>query len=165
MSSRIIMRDRVVYVSPDFNRIRWDKGRVPEYRDDPTGEKDCTSGIPPKSPKSPYRAGLPVRDSAEGITYRCVQNLNPLLGWAGTEFWQKRWDMDHKAIISFVEHGYLDAGVEVGSQVRRYRCRDEYALKRTQAWKAQRRREAERRKNSKRLTRARLVQKAGGWLD
>jgi hypothetical protein len=78
-----------------------------------------------------------VRDEEEGVVYRVVARMDPLDGWAGTEFWQRRWKLDHKAVLSFVLSGWLDAAVECGSQVRRFRCRDEWGLKNSAEWQQQ----------------------------
>lgn len=90
-------------------------------------------------------------DREEGIAYRIVVRLDATDGWAPTSFWQSRWDVDHKAICSFVERGWLDAAIEVSSQVRRYRCRDEGLVFESEEYKKQRRRAAVTKSNSKRL--------------
>lgn len=84
--------------------------------------------IPAQSAQSPYRAGVAVRDSEEGATYRMVKHLDPREGWATTMFWQERWNIAHADVLRLVEVGLLDAAIEEGSQVRRFRCRDEHAV-------------------------------------
>lgn len=106
---------------------------------------DVAFAIPSESPKSPFREGTPVYDPEEDIAYQCVKDLDPLSGWATTDFWQKRWNVDHRAIVAFVMAGELDAAVEIGSQVRRYRCRSEYTLLRSELMKKSKHRLAQKR--------------------
>lgn len=160
MPTRILYRNRVIYYSSDFRHTNWKRG-VPRTK---SGEiKDCARAIPPTSPASPFRAGVALWDREERVSYRCVSNLDPLLGWAPTDFWQRRWGVDHKSVIAFVEHGYLDAAVLEHSQVKKYRCRDEYALKQTEAWKKARRRAASAKQNAKRLRREQIAGKDRPW--
>ena len=158
MPSRIIRRNKPIFISRDFPRSNWKKGMP---RDQSGDVKDCATAIPPNSPASPFRAGVALWDREEKISYRSVAYLDPLQGWAMTEFWQERWQLDHKAIVSFVEHGYLDAAVCIRSRVKRYRCRDEYRLKNSDAWKKQKRRIAKKRHNDRRIRRQRLVEEYG----
>lgn len=156
MPSRIVQRNRVVWRSLDFPRKQPDG--VPRNKE---GEiLDCTTGIPANSPKSPYRAGTALYDREEDVAYRCVESVNPLEGWATTEFWQRRWNVDHKAVCIFVRAGMLDAVLERSSQVKRYRCRDEWTLKQSSLWKKERRRMAVKRHNAKRARRMTLRMRA-----
>jgi len=92
---------------------------------------DVASAIPPDSAESPFRAGVAVRDEVEGIVYRVVAFgvLNPQDRWFSTRFWQDRWGISHKGVCALVERGWLDAAMEEGSEVRKYRCRDEGKVK------------------------------------
>jgi hypothetical protein len=106
----------------------YQRRRDESFRDREGEEVDCATGIPPTSPRSPFREGSAVLDRDEGIYYRCVGYLDPFLGWATTSFWQDRWYVDHRSILRYVEAGFLDAAIEKGSMVKRYRCRDEWGL-------------------------------------
>lgn len=134
MTSRIIHRNRIIWQNiegwEELARARRRKCRrtSPLCKDREGNPVDCASGIPTTSARSPYRAGVPVTDPDEGITYRLIWHIDPLQGWAPTEFWQKRWGFDHRSIVILVEYGYLDAAIEEGSAVKRYRCRDENRL-------------------------------------
>ncbi len=127
MSSRMVANGRVIHMSRDlYVRRKPHSAALPRG---PAGEPVPSAfPIAPNSPRSIFRAGVALKDREEGCTYRCVKHLDPLEGWAPTEFWQKRWKVDHKAVIAYVESGLLDAAVEEGSQVRRFRCRDEWRL-------------------------------------
>jgi hypothetical protein len=116
---------------------------------------DCAQAIPPTSAQSPFVAGVTLVDKEEGLSYRCVTRLDYLDGWGVTAFWQKRWDVDHKAIVAFASAGLLDAAVEAQSQVRRYRCRDEAALKASEVFRRQRKRVVTVRSNQRALEKMR----------
>lgn len=123
MAARIFAGGRLWYASPGFpspGRSAVAVGR--------SGRALDGSAIPPTSSASPFRDGVTLVDPEEGLTYRCVHRLDPLTGWAPTEFWQERWQVDHRAIVDFASAGWLDAAVEAGSQVRRFRVRDEVGL-------------------------------------
>lgn len=138
MSSRIVHRNRVIYQSPGTRRVKRNKG-TPLNSDGKTDVK-FAQAIPPNSRQAPYLAGVPVWDAVDRVYYRCVQHLDPLQGWASTEFWQARWNLDHKAILYFVEAGKLDAAVEAKSKVKLYRCRDEWTLMQGKFWERQQKR-------------------------
>jgi len=92
---------------------------------------DCTAAISP-DPGSVvaqrFTAGVPFYDTKEQLTYRVVHSLNPLEGWAPIGLWRARWNLTHMEVIYLARDGLLDAVIEAGSQVRRYRCRDEYRV-------------------------------------
>lgn len=81
--------------------------------------------IPPDSPDSPYRAGEPYFDDAEDVVYRIVSHINVAEGWGTAAFWMKRWSCYYTDLLILVRRGWLDAAIEEGSAVKRYRCRDE----------------------------------------
>lgn len=81
--------------------------------------------IPPDSPDSPFRAGEPYWDDAEDVVYRVVSQINVAEGWGTAAFWMKRWGCYYVDLLAFVRKGWLDAAIEEGSAVKRYRCRDE----------------------------------------
>ena len=84
----------------------------------------CMVDQKPIANYKPYNEGDPVFDENEGIVYRKVPTQNPAEGWATTDFYQNLWDCDHATILRLVKHGLVDASIRQGSQVRRYRCRD-----------------------------------------
>ena len=89
------------------------------------GSKYDPGAIPPDSPASPYRAGVPFHDKADGITYRVVGALDRNEGWMLASFWTHRYDIPIEVLFHFVERGWIDAAFEVSSPVKRFRCRDE----------------------------------------
>ena len=140
MPSRIINRSRVVW--HNFERVPRPSGTFTSKR----GES-CAEAIPPNSPAAPFRDGDAVYDAEEELAYRCVSNLNPLDGWAPTEFWQDRWSVDHRDVVIFAQAGFLDAAFNARSQVKRYRCRNEYGLLQSELYARQTQRALYRRKN------------------
>lgn len=126
MAGRIVAGGRVISITPDLRR-RSVPLRLGVPRDADGRTIDSAFSLArPGEPK--LQSGVVVYDRLEKTSYRCVARLDPLEGWAPTEFWQKRWKVPHGAIIAYVDAGFLDAAVEEGSQVRRYRCRDEWRL-------------------------------------
>lgn len=87
------------------------------------------AAIPPDGPAAPFKAGRAYYDSTEDLVYRCVSATVSPIGWAPTEFWQDRWKIQHRDVVELARRGLLDAVVYEGSQVRRYRCRNEAALR------------------------------------
>jgi hypothetical protein len=96
--------------------------------------------LPADSAWKPFAAGDAAYDVNEDVVYRVVKTLNPLEGWASSQFWQERWGVEHRDVVHLVRTGLLDAAAEEGSLYRRYRCRDEYLLKQSDTWKVIRRR-------------------------
>lgn len=134
MASRIVERNRVSWQSQDWSRKK--KPYISERDVDETGQLiDVASAIPPDSPKSLFRAGEAVLHPGDKIYYRVVDYLPPRDGWASTDFWQDRWKVDHKAVLAFAARGFLDPAMETGSQICRFRCRDEYGLKTSDVWR------------------------------
>lgn len=133
MPSRIILKNKVAWSSG------WPAKAKALFRDtDRDGEGnpiDYAAAIPPESATSVFRAGSVVFHPGDKINYRLLDCLPPLDGWASTDFWQDRWNVDHKAILAFAERGYLDPAMETGSQICRFRCRDEYRLKISDIWR------------------------------
>lgn len=85
----------------------------------------------PDDPRAPFRDGTPMKDAHEDLVYRVLDSLNPLDGWASSEFWQDRYQLEHKDIVTLVQYGLMDAAVGKHSELRRYRVRDERYLKET----------------------------------
>lgn len=130
--TRVVKRGRIIYRSDP--RLRFYRPlELPKGRDG-----QVLDGSPVSPAQRPYRAGYALYDPDERVVYRCVRGFDPLGGWATTELWQERWGVDHKAVCLFCRAGKLDAIVVEGSMVRRYRCRDEHSLKRSELFKKQR---------------------------
>jgi len=85
--------------------------------------------IPFDSPDSPYRAGEPYFDETEDVVYRIVSKINIAEGWGTADFWIRRWACYYIDLLSFVRKGWLDAAIEEGSAVKRFRCRDEHRVR------------------------------------
>jgi len=131
MATRIIRNSRVVWQTPDFPRPAKDL----ECRDRFGNPVDCVSAIVPKALDLKLRAGDIARDTKTNVVYRVLEHLDPKDGWGSAEFWVDRWNLDFRAIEDFARAGYLDAGIERASQVRRYCCRNELNLRASKPWK------------------------------
>jgi hypothetical protein len=129
MSSQIVCRGRVIC------RVAATRRQVSELPLRADGSVADGSPIPANSPQSSFIAGKAFFHTEDRIWYRVLKTLDPTAGWASSDFWQDRWHVDHKAVLSFSEAGFLDAATEEGSLAVRYRCRDEYGLKESKAWK------------------------------
>ncbi len=131
MPARIVIKGRSVWGSPELRQR--ERARARQHQSLPLGRKGTPhegqvlspAGVPADSPASPYRAGIAFECPEDRVTYRIVLRLDPREGWATSDFWQERWRCRHVDVLRLVERGLLDAAMEQGSQVRRYRCRDE----------------------------------------
>ena len=83
----------------------------------------------PDDPRSPFRDGAPYTDPEEQVVYRIVTNMNPLEGWASSEWWQRRLATTHAGLLKLIPRGLLDAALHEGSRAKRYRCRDEHTAR------------------------------------
>lgn len=122
MVSRIIVHGRTAWASPTF--------RVPPRTRNPTkasGEPIKDFRIEPNSPDAPFRIGSPYFDPEEQIEYRVVRPeiLQPSDGWGTADFWCTRWLATFDFLKKMISKGWVDAAIEAGTRVRRYRCRDE----------------------------------------
>ena len=148
MPTRVLISGHVHWASSDFRKAPNPARSIPRDRKgDPI---NCAFGIAGDD----FRTGTPVRDAAEGVVYRVVEKLPLEGGWAVSLFWQKRWGIDHRGVLSLVERGLLDAAMEAGSKIRRYRCRDERLVLDSSVLPKQRRRLAVLKHNSKRFRRS-----------
>lgn len=129
MTSRIIVNGKVRFADREFYEERnAARRRSKDFAVDKDGMPVGALAVAPDDPRSPFRAGVNVTDEDEGINYRVVRHLDPKDGWATSEFWQKRWGIRHTQLIKLVAAYLVDAACEEGSRVRRYRCRDEARL-------------------------------------
>lgn len=110
----------------DYDRAGSAKALAPNER--PDGRKCDGTPIPASSADSPYRAGIPFVDTHDDVVYRVVHRLNISEGWGTAHFWMKRWGCMYSDILGFVRLGWLDAAIEEGSSVKRFRCRDEHRV-------------------------------------
>jgi hypothetical protein len=95
------------------------------------GEDSPAHPIQPVPKAQPFRAGWPWTDPEEAVTYRVVGHVDALAGWASSSFFQARWRVGHREILQLARAGLVDAAIAEGSQVRRYRTRDEAAVLRS----------------------------------
>ena len=123
MASRIVLEGETYAANPTFALVR--RPEVPLDRDD----KPLVLGKPvaPDDPRSPFRAGEAWTCPEDGVTYRVVPDLRlePHDGWGAMRFWKARWRCTAQDVLYMVERGILDAAIEEGCAVKRYRCRDE----------------------------------------
>lgn len=136
MSSRIVIRGGTWWGSPEFHRGRRESAnaqRAVPFARRPTRDMpgEMVDLAPVNDAPTRLVAGLSFRCPEDDVVYRIVPRLDPSDGWAPTEFWQKRWDCRHSDVLSLVRRGLLDAAITEGSQVRRYRCRDEAQVKKS----------------------------------
>lgn len=165
MPTRIVYGNQTVWQSRDLRRINWRKGKPERVTGRGANREvtpvDCTTAIAPTDSRSPFRSGVALRDSEEDLVYRVVDNLLPTDGWASVDFWQARYRLDHTAIIDLARLGFLDAAMEVGSQVRRYRCRDEPRMKASAEFKRMNSSAIHKRHNQKRAK----LRRPKPWAD
>jgi len=133
MPSRLVLHNKTVWRSPDDKRIDWTQGLPTRVRGNRLNREvdpiDCTTAIERTEDTRPFTAGHGVMDTEEQVVYRVVTHLNPADGWASTAFWQDRYKIFHHHVLELARLHFLDAAMEEGSQVRRFRCRNEEALK------------------------------------
>lgn len=125
MPSRILIRGHTAWQSRN-----WQTPTPAPVARDKAGKPVPLAAIPPSSPESPYRAGEPIFDPEEQVTYRAVPFLNVAEGWGTSQFWARRWHVGHGHLVTLCQMGLLDAAIDA-NLVRRYRCRDEHRAK---AW-------------------------------
>ena len=129
MATRIVLKNRTVWANRAWNdhlSVPAARKALPQGHD---GEPvNVAEGIAPTDASSPFRAGVVAYDAEEDLHYRCVPRLDPRDGWAISEFWQRRWKLQHRDILELARRGLIDAAFVAGSQARKYRCRDEYQL-------------------------------------
>lgn len=154
MPTRVVYQNRTVWRSNDFHPINWRRGKPERITGRGATREvtpvDCTIAIAPTDARSPFRAGIGVRDSDEDLVYRVIDYVPPTGGWASTDFWQDRYRLRHEDIIELARFGFLDAAIEANSQVRRYRCRDELRMKSSKQYKTINKLAQHRRHNAKR---------------
>jgi len=114
MPTRIVLRGVVVWASRDFRMV-------------PRPHEVPHETIDPESYHAPFRDGEGWTDPDDDITYRIVRKglLDPAQGWGTIDFWLERYNCQVNALHAMCERGMLDAAIEEGSVVKRFRCRDE----------------------------------------
>lgn len=150
MPTRLVVRGRTAWRSGDLRLVDWSRGVPTRGRGEDKEVVDCASAISADAPDSPAR-GTHWRDRETGVAYQVLAHCAPEQGWASSEFWERRWRVDAKAILRFVERGLMDAAVEEGSDVRRYRCRSERAVLEHADMRQARKRASIAQKNDKRI--------------
>ncbi len=87
----------------------------------------ATGALPilPASPASPFRDGTGYFCREDRLTYRVLASFDPTQGWAPAQFWKDRWLITYGGLLQLAREGLVDAILLEGSQIRRYRCRDE----------------------------------------
>ncbi len=137
MPSRILIRGQTAWQSRG-----WERPVAAPVGRDRAGNPVPLTPVAPDSVESPYRAGEPIYDPVEQVTYRAVPFLDVSQGWGTALFWQRRWHAAQAHLITLCQMGMLDAAIDA-NLVRRYRCRDEHKAK---AWIATQRSEGWQRK-------------------
>lgn len=139
MPSRIVIRGQTTYSTRGWDAARPARQVIPKNR---AGEIISLEPIPPRSPDSPFRAGVPFHDPDDDLTYRVLDYINVAEGWGTSTFWCRRWHCSFKQLMELARRGWLDAAID-GARTKRYRCRDE---PRCMAWIAAQRAKAQQRK-------------------
>ena len=118
---------RVVFASHDLPR-RTSRRPLPT---DAQGRVMTDFRVLPDSPRAPFKEGVPYFDQDQGVEYRVVRaaTLKPEEGWASLQFWAARWKRPAAFVFECVRKGWLDAAIELHTENRRFRCRDEYVVK------------------------------------
>lgn len=132
MTTRMVVAGRVIYsnaprrkpASAALNMGRDRQGNAIKLE----GSESPALAMPRDRRAEPFTAGVPFACPIDRCTYRVVARLNYEEAWAPTQFWQARWRISHLGVLELARAGLLDAVIEQGSQVRRYRCRDERAV-------------------------------------
>lgn len=116
MASRITINGKIQWSSRDWRNPTL--GRQSEALTlDQVYPQPPPSDIPP-------RVGAPFTDPDDGVTYRVVANINPLDGWCLAEQLTKHYNIPYKVLMHWARIGLVDALMEHGSPVKRYRPRD-----------------------------------------
>lgn len=120
MPSRIVIHGRTRVASRDYRQNR--PALPPRNK-----AGDVIEDFRVDVNEAPFREGEAFFDVEEQIEFRVVNanRLRPADGWGTGPFWCKRWKCTGKTLRDLVLRGMLDAAMEVDSQVRRFRCRDE----------------------------------------
>lgn len=140
MPTRIVIGGRTVAASPNYQPrpLRFMPKRDLEVLADPRVRAE----------EAPYREGLPFFDAEDGVEYRSVgaATLDPRGGWRTAEFWIERWSIDWSTLRRFKDLGMIDAAIERGGALKRFRCRDE---RKVLAWLEEKQKERTRAKLAK----------------
>ena len=131
MPSVIRINGRLCTRSPDYRAIYSRAGEAVALAANTRRDGLPCDGtpIPPESPDSAFRVGVPYKDDAEDVAYRVVTRLNVTEGWGTASFWMRRWRCHYADVLAFVRKGWLDAAIEEGSSIKRFRCRDEHRVR------------------------------------
>jgi len=118
---------RIYAVTRDFRSEFTRAGDARPLATNERNDNNPSDGTPiePDSPDSPFRVGTPYHDVHEDVWYRVVARLNIAEGWGTAGFWIARWGCFYGDVLKLVRMGWLDAALEHGSAVKRFRCRDE----------------------------------------
>lgn len=144
MSSRIVINGKV-----------WYGARLPREADPDLAEDlrkqaekpELLQPILPEDPRSLFRLGIPFHDTTDDVVYRVVgPRVFDSDDWAPLKFWCDRYFMRTETFFLLCRMGMVDAAIEEHSQARRYRVRDDAAVK---AWVAAKRAEVEAEKAKK----------------
>lgn len=127
MPSRIVIRGHGNASTADWTRgVDWRQGRPVGLASNPEARPPVPHGFAaPSRVVQPFRDGTPWTDPETGLVYRVLPRLDGPEGWATTGFWQGRWSIDHGGVLLLAREGLLDAALESGTAIRKYRARDE----------------------------------------
>jgi hypothetical protein len=123
VSTRVLLRGKTVFATPDFWREERDRQRFEhERRALQRLERDLEESPPPLEFRAQGIRGIPHYDPASGITYREVRKLDAIDGWVTAETVMRWYEIaDFKTVAVWVRKGLLDAAFESTSPTRRYR--------------------------------------------
>jgi hypothetical protein len=123
MSTRVMVRGKTVFATPDFWREERSRQRFEhERRAVQRLVRDLEDSPPAPEFRSQSIRGVPVYDPSSGITYREIHTLNAIDGWVTAETVMRWYKLpDFKTVAAWVRAGLLDAAFESTSPTRRFR--------------------------------------------
>jgi hypothetical protein len=135
MSTRLVLNGRTAFATRDWwaqqRRDKRDKRTMEAERElAKTLEEHPPDPLPP-----PRRVpGQPIRDLAEGVTYRhTTVALLPADGWVTAQTVMGWYGVTYQRVVDWVRAGLLDAAIARGSSTKRYRVLDAAACERDAA--------------------------------
>lgn len=120
MSTRMVIGGRPVFASRDFKPAQ--SARV---------EKMDENKILPIAPHAqPVREiGRPYFDDEDDLFYRVVEYLDPRDSWMLAEQIMKRYAVGYGTVLKLARMGAIEPAMEFGSPTKRYRVKDDAALR------------------------------------
>lgn len=120
MSARIILGGRVVW-STVRRAPPVEPYNPAEYVND---DERAAARAARELERATPTVGVPFVDHDEQVTYRVLAHLDPAQGWALADTVLGWYSIAYHELLDFVRRGFVDAAVERGSAVKRFRVLD-----------------------------------------